>query len=854
MIKHKIWNIKNTEDDLNDLTTQLNISPIVANVLMERGYNNYEKAKYFLEADINTLSNPFEMHGIREAAEKILEAILNKEKIMIYGDYDVDGITSTALLIQFFTELELEVDYYIPDRLEEGYGLNYNALKEIKEKNIDLVITVDCGITAVKEIDQAMELGLKFVVTDHHQALDELPNCTIVNPVLDDVNSPWYNLAGVGVAFKLIQGLSRILPEQKKHDITKYLDLVALGTVADVVPLKDENRILVKNGLKQINQGKRIGLKALCEVSGIDKQRISAGQVGFGIAPRLNACGRLKDASVGVRLLLTDNEEEAIAIAEELNAINIERQDLEAKILKEAIEMAESLDKEKTSVLVLGSKDWHPGVIGIVASRLVDKYYLPTILLSFKDGLAKGSGRSISNFHLHKALIQCEDLLNQFGGHSQAAGLSLEEENIPRFISRINEYAFSNLTSEDFKEKLKINSEIDLSEVDFEIYKQLEKLEPYGYANPRPVFALKKIKASQVAKLGKEGKHLKLSFNTQGESWEALAFNMSEYETLTNESPFLDLAFTLDKNEFRGRTTLQLILKDMKSFAQADNPYEEQALLKESPSPYKTNLKLIDYRNCSDKINYVKKLSLKQEKMIIKTNFQQNALELALKLKNQLPEIKDEIVCFKEALDLRENGQSKELLEERDWKILITSNLLMDSIILPENYNLVMYDLPMCKKDIDPITSFLDQDNVVKKIHLIYTKEDCSLNDLILRQRAPDRECLAKFYILLKKLAQKNKTLNLTHHEIAKGTKLYKIEGLNEESMLGWLAVLEELELILQINTGKDKSIKIKENPPKVNLENSVIFRQGLKNRLEYEEVLKIAFSNYDYMKDYICS
>ncbi|SMB95690.1 exonuclease RecJ [Desulfonispora thiosulfatigenes DSM 11270] len=854
MIKRKIWNIKNNKQNINDLARKLNISPIVANILAERGYTDYHKAKNFLEADISKLSDPLYMLGVKEACEQIRESILNKDKIMIYGDYDVDGITSTALLVEFLTSLQVSVDYYIPNRLEEGYGLNYEALAKMKENGVDLIITVDCGITAVEEVSKAMELGLKFIITDHHQIGNSIPPCTIVNPVLDDEGVPWSNLSGVGVAFKLIHGLSRILPELKEQEISKYLDLVALGTIADIVALKDENRILVREGMEQIKLGLRPGIKALCEVAKIDFQKVSSGQVGFGIAPRLNACGRLDDASLGVKLLLSSDEKEALLIAEDLNIKNQERQDIEAQIMKEAIEMAESLDKEKTAVLVLGSENWHSGVIGIVASRLVEKYYLPTILLSFKDGIAKGSGRSISNFHLHQALMQCQELLTQFGGHSQAAGLSLKVENIPKFIFKINEYAFSNLAPEDFKQKLKIDSAINLSEVNLDVYKQLQQLEPYGHSNPRPVFAIRGIKPVKITKLGSDGRHIKVQFNLNNEPWESLGFNMSDYEDIINDSYLLDLAFTLDRNEWRGKTSLQLLLKDIKSFEELDNPYKKLALLEDSNTSYSPNFKIIDSRNCSDKINYVKNLILAQEKLIIKTNTQQNAFNLVAKLKNELPDFKDKIEYYPEVLKSDISEHIEDNLEKDNLNVLITTNHLVHNLNYLVKYAFIIYDLPFSKAELQQIYSFLAKDELSVQMHLLYTKNDSKENDLFLREKAPDRKTLGKFYLLLKKIAQNSNNSLITYQDIIKWGKIYEIESLSEKSMIIWLDILEELELIRNKVEVNDKCIELKENPPKVNLENSLSFRQGVKERLEFDEMLKIAFLNYDKVIEYLSS
>lgn len=574
MIKRKIWNIKKTEEDYLKLAKELNISSIIADLLVKRGYTDYESAKYFLDASLSDLADPFEMKGVKKAVERLLESIDKNEKIMIYGDYDVDGITSTSLLYEFFESLGLDVEYYIPNRLTEGYGLNKDSLETIASKGVNLVVTVDCGITAGKEILYGQDLGLEFIITDHHQIVDDIPNCIVVNPVLEDKETPWDHLSGVGVAFKIVYGLQKVLkPDDSREELLKYLDLVALGTIADIVPLKDENRILVKNGLRQIRMSKRLGINALCEVAKIDSSKISSGQVGFGIAPRLNASGRLGDASLGVKLLLTQDKKESLVIAKDLNKINQERQDIESEILEEAIEMVESLDLEKNKVLVLYSQNWHPGVIGIVASRLVERYYRPTILLNLKDGILKGSGRSIPKFHLHEALRDASEFIEQFGGHSQAAGLTLKENNFSAFRQKINDCAAEILSSEDFTQVLKIDEEVNLSDINMEVFDQMEQLEPYGYANPKPVLAFRKISSITPFLMGSKEEHLKLKFSVCEKVWEAVGFSMSEYREMVISDTPIDLAFTLDKNTWNNRVKLQLILKDIKSVKDRDNPY-----------------------------------------------------------------------------------------------------------------------------------------------------------------------------------------------------------------------------------------------------------------------------------------
>jgi single-stranded-DNA-specific exonuclease len=418
-----------------DIAMHSNIPLALAEVLIKRNITTETKVKEYFETPLNTLINPFEMKNMKQGAERICNALKNNELICIFGDYDVDGVTATALLYLFFSELGGRVTHYIPNRLEEGYGINIEAIEELAQRKVDLIITVDCGISAVSEVAKAKELGMDVIITDHHQPAEELPTgaYAIINPMQTDDTYPFKYLSGVGVAFKLCMGTRHALRNDPKWNkplpnLKQYLDIVTLGTIADVVPLVEENRTFVTHGLKALTHDNvRLGLDKLKKVAGYSKQAMSASHIGFGLAPRINAVGRMGDSDRGFRLLVTKNRDEAQRLAMEMDQENRSRQEIEREILKEVYK---KIDEEelhhKYSGLVLYSKDWHPGILGIVASRVVDKYYRPTIILTEENDLIKGSARSIPRFHLYDGLKELSDVLVSFGGHKYAAGIKIK--------------------------------------------------------------------------------------------------------------------------------------------------------------------------------------------------------------------------------------------------------------------------------------------------------------------------------------------------------------------------------------------------------------------------------------------
>lgn len=564
-MKTKKWILMSKEhqaDEVLSLSKKLGLPPIIATILMNR---DIDEPEHFINPTEESLLDPFLMHGMKKAVLRILSALENNEKIAIYGDYDVDGITSTAIMVKFLRSRRADVIYYIPDRLEEGYGINKGAIDKIAESGVTLLITVDCGITAVSEIEYAKTKGIDTIITDHHECKDEVPDAfCLLNPKQPDCTYPFKKLAGVGVAFKLLQALTLEMRFHMRELIEEYVDLVAIGTVADVMSLVGENRVIVKKGLELLSYTMNKGIRALADVAEIDLANVQTGTIGFAIAPRINAAGRMGDPRCAVELLLATDDMTAKRYAEQLNNENRERQETEIKILEDALNMIENTPSYKDDfVLVLAHDNWHHGIIGIVASKISERFNKPCILISTDETTGKGSGRSIKAFNLFKALEHCQDKLLKFGGHELAAGLSISPENIDEFRREINAYAKSTLTQEDFVPLLYIDSELPPQYINMNTAEKLSVLEPYGMGNSSPVFYAKNLTVSQKRPLS-DGKHIKLTLRSGEYLVDAVGFNMGELNDEINNDELLDIAFNVDINIYRGMRQLQVILKDVK--------------------------------------------------------------------------------------------------------------------------------------------------------------------------------------------------------------------------------------------------------------------------------------------------
>ena len=564
-MKTKKWILMSKEhqaDEVLSLSKRLGLPPIIATILMNRDIDEPEN---FINPTEESLLDPFLMLGMEKAVKRILTALENNEKIAIYGDYDVDGITSTAIMVKFLKNRRADVSYYIPDRLEEGYGINKGAIDKISESGVTLLITVDCGITAVSEIEYAKTKGIDTIITDHHECKDEIPDAfCLLNPKQPGCTYPFKKLAGVGVAFKLLQALTIEMRFHMRELIEEYVDLVAIGTVADVMSLVGENRVIVKKGLELLSYTMNKGIRALAEVAEIDLANVQTGTIGFAIAPRINAAGRMGDPRCAVELLLATDDMTAKRYAEQLNNENRERQETEIKILEDALYMIENTPSYKDDfVLVLAHENWHHGIIGIVASKISERFNKPCILISTDETTGKGSGRSIKTFNLFKALEHCQDSLLKFGGHELAAGLSIAPDKIDDFRKEINEYAKSALTEEDFVPLLYIDSELPPQFINMNTAERLSVLEPYGMGNSSPVFYAKNMTVSQKRALS-DGKHIKLTLRSNEYLVDAVGFNMGELNQEISNDDMVDIAFNVDINIYRGMRQLQVILKDVK--------------------------------------------------------------------------------------------------------------------------------------------------------------------------------------------------------------------------------------------------------------------------------------------------
>ncbi|MCM0081626.1 single-stranded-DNA-specific exonuclease RecJ [Geomonas sp. Red32] len=564
-VTHRIWRSRQAEPGASERVAASGVSPLMARLLANRGIADTGAAQAYLNPTLSTLHDPMLLAGMETAVERLALALTRGDRVCVHGDYDVDGVTSVALLIGFFREVGIDAFSYIPKRLTEGYGLSSQGVTAAEEGGASVLITVDCGITSHAEASLCREKGIDLIITDHHSPGDTLPGAyAVINPLQPGCRYPFKSLAGVGVAFHLVIALRSRLREQellkgKEPDIRGYLDLVALGTVADVVPLLGINRALVSYGLKQLSLGNRVGVRALKDVSGVVGE-VGCGAVGFRLAPRINAAGRLEDAAVGLELLLTSDPVKAKAIATQLDDSNAERQAIERATLEEARVMLKEGACRGRKSIVLGSKLWHPGVVGIVASRIAELFHRPVILFALEDGTGRGSGRSIPSFHLLDAIRSCADHLLKYGGHSHAAGVSIAEEELERFALSFDEAAAGALDAEALVPVLPYDAELSPAQVDEGLPAELERMKPFGMGNPEPSFLLKGAEVRECRVL--KGGHLKLRIAGQGKSFDAIGFGLAEKEPGIGER--IDLVFTAGFNDWNGKRSLQLTVKDLR--------------------------------------------------------------------------------------------------------------------------------------------------------------------------------------------------------------------------------------------------------------------------------------------------
>jgi single-stranded-DNA-specific exonuclease len=559
MQNHKILKIGSLNLALQEnFSRELGISKILAQILVNRGINNLGEADKFLNVKLEHLLDPYQFSDMHKAVSLIKRAIKNKEEVMILGDYDVDGITALALLKCTLQGIGLNVAHYLPHRIKEGYGLSKDIVSLAKRKKIKILITVDCGINNLKEVEELRRLKIDTIITDHHEPISEsLPAATsIINPKLKNSGYKFRDLAGVGVAYKLSQALSDSM-------LLEDLDLVSLGTIADVVPLTGENRIFAKEGLLRLSKTQRPGLKVLIEKTGISGKKFTSTFVSFILGPRINASGRMDTAQTSLDLLMSQTEEEASEIVKIVEAHNRRRQQIENKILEEAQDLINrEVNFKEHKIIVIAKEDWHQGVLGIVASKLAERFYRPAIVISLSEDLCKGSGRSIKNFHLFQALSECQDYLNTFGGHAHAAGLLITKDNIEDFKHNINRLAHEKLTLEDLLPSIDVDMELNFSDLNEKIISELEVLEPFGAGNPEPLFYTRNLKLRQEPQI--LSKDTLKFWVTDGEiTFQAIGFGMSSFKGSLMKAGCFDLVYSPKMDVWQGETSVLLEVEDI---------------------------------------------------------------------------------------------------------------------------------------------------------------------------------------------------------------------------------------------------------------------------------------------------
>ena len=826
----KIWNVQRPNIRISaKIAAKLGVSSLISQLLTIRGIEDEGEAEKFLYPNLDMMYSPFLMHDMERAVKRIKKAIEDGERIWIYGDYDVDGTTATALLLGVFKHLGVDVNYYIPNRFDEGYGLNTDAITKLSARGCNLMISVDCGVSSVAEIEHAKKLGIDVIITDHHEPKDEnIPAAyAVLNPKIPSTpllkgggRYPFDGLAGVGVAFKLAHALLELEGEGFSPFLKTQLDLVALGTVVDVASLTDENRILSKFGLEELNKRERIGIRALCDVVGYGPdKKITSYILGFILGPRLNAAGRLDTAQKVVELLTTESYEHALNIARELDAENRERQEIERQILehaKEKIKTYVDLDKEKA--LVLADKEWHRGVIGIVASRLVDAYYRPTLLIALEGNEGHGSGRSIPEFNLFEGLNRCKELMLGFGGHKAAAGLSIEKDKISKLRGKFSQVVSSQLSEDDLTPKVKIDLEVSASQLTMQAIEELQLLEPCGCGNPRPVMAISEASINGAPYLmGRNNEHLKFMISDGRQNLETIGWRMAPLLiALKNKNITVDLAFHPEINEWKNTRRIQLTLDDIHINSPRSKTQDIYPPL-DVPSP----VKIFDRRNC-DKLEYLRKLLGRRERTFLYVRSDTALQQLAEIGKGagaplssdecRVPIINDLGLCSTEL----NHDQRQELLQRFECGQLptIASSVIFEHLSYVKHF-VFCHPVPTWDIFFD-CCKLLFETEETTYVHLIFGTRDTEVMRDMLEWEYPGRETLGKLYKLIKNIAQKNGPVPST----SSGQALERSEG----TLIEWDELIKQAELLSVKEQTVRSAIKVFEELQLVELPNALDF------------------------------
>ena len=762
---------------------------IINKILVNRNINSEKEADIFLNKNIDNLRDPFQLTDVKKAVKRIDEALNNKEKILIYGDYDVDGITSTSVLINYFKDIGFNnYSFYIPNRLKEGYGLNIDSLENIELEDVGLIITVDCGITAIEEVKFLNKKEIDVIITDHHKLGDKIPGAyAIVDPQRES-DSYYKVLAGVGVVYKLLQALDIY---NNTDFVNNHLDLVVLGTVADIVSLKNDNRILVNEGLNILNDTNKIGLKQLIEKLGLNDKEINPGQIGYIIAPPINAIGRMEEADQGVELLTTTDINKADTISQKLIKINKDRQNKEEEIYKEALAMIDKKDIKDQNAIILSSKGWHRGVIGIVASRLIEKYYLPVILIAIDEsGIGHGSARSIDNFDITEGLSSCRELLENYGGHSMAAGLSIKENNLNEFKNKFNNYMLNELNPQDFIPGLKLDAIIKKSYISMPFYKKIDKLKPFGVGNPRPKFLLSNVKLKKHYTVGNNNKHLKIVL-ANGVS--GICFNMGNLNSQLNDKK-IDLAVKIYLNNWRGRNEIELRVEDIN--IRSDHSFYPLIFKRD-------NISLYDKRGIKNKAKYIQGLYKYNKKIAVYINGN-----------NKINEIRD--ILQENEIELFINNWDD--FKEKDRSIILFNKNFKK--IIEDKTHVIFYSIPF---SLDEFKNILKNFKYNNDIHLIFNNNDLFINNKLIDLRLPDKKLLNEIleYILNE---IENKKMNID--------KFYNI--INNEFQISKMLFENIIKIYLEIKA-------IKKNNNDIIIQTSKRINQlDLSNSVYYNNIINI--------------
>ncbi len=833
----KQWRLRPNNESVNLLQTGLSISRITARLLANRGIREIDEAKKFLYGGYKDLYAPWLMKDMETVVDRICQAIRNQERITVYGDYDVDGQTSTALLVKVLRRLvqePLTVDYYIPHRMEEGYGLHQEALHELAARSCSLILTVDCGVSAVAEAAYAKELGLDLIITDHHEPGPILPEAVgILNPKQPRCLYPFKELCGVGVAYKLAQALG----ERYQQDFQEYLDIVALGTVADLVPLVDENRILVKMGLTQLAKSSSVGLQALLTVSKVRKP-YKAMDFGYKIGPRLNAVGRMGEPKRGVSLLLTDDAAEARRLAQLLDQENQLRQLTEADICQQAKNLVEENGWDQDPVIVVASENWHPGVIGIVASRLVEAYYRPVVVIALEKGIGKASARSIAGFNLFASLSKCSALLIKYGGHEMAAGLTIAAEKVDALREMLGEIVVSSLTAEDFIPKIHLDTELPFPAIDEQFMEELNHLEPFGMGNPGPVL---QVAGSVIStrSIGKEGTHLICQLQDEnGIIMEAIGFGM--YQRMMEVAGYLEamkFAVTPQINSGNGYA-LQLVLKDLQTESLITN-YIEDWIKRRYPWDLPTNYQEVcgvahippqgeqksrqirDLRNTWDKLKPLKGIA-QSTNALIYVPTAADVLAVTRQLRIRMVGDTSYIGFEHQLLTIDERKELLDLLQKKQIRWLVSTGLIPWET---QWDHVVCYGLP---PSFAQLNFLLNQSRAHGEFWLLYGEEDRKALQSRFQRTFPTRECLAQVYRSIVR-SGKSSLLEADLHKLA--TDLGKTTDVSLA-----IQIFVELGLIQK----SDDGITILPKPDsKLDLNSSLLYTKSMKKRAQHLKFLQ---------------